>query len=610
MEPIALIPELTTTLTKVSKGLAPWDRLVRLEEQLLRRARAAFLVHWFGTSVPVKHLNLFIAIRNIGALRDRFERVRASARTAPTGMSLMGPLTGMAGVVVGYVLSPGGAALVGYWMTELSDVIKDREWTQWIILFFSGIANWVSNLLVLPVIGAIAIPVGLLWSLGLGIGGDRTTALVVDLMHDLAAMLDAGLTLWDQISGPRDEVNNPLLRSLLDFLDRSAGFFAHLLGFVAILAVRVLPLVPYLMTQFRAFWDLTMTLKDTLSDAVGGIAEALLTPFLAGGGIVGILTHVYDMILTIPDILMDGLKGLMDTITTEMTTLYDSMKSALDDYIDTVKDRIQDAFNASILGQLVTLATDLMALLPRVISRIQLTYNTPGPDDTDEGEEDLATTLRGMWYLGVAFDTHTEAADLLDEIDALTVPELPDFTLPDMPQVPTLPDGKVIAQRIGRAPEIAWGAHITALFERARAEMPNAHQPARILRRPRSVLDAERRAHEARGAPSRTDADMRLRAALYLAVGRVLPGDLRVYAPQLRSFFDMIDHQIYAQPEAQPLAHPQLDLPDSGRLQPRVNKLVIRARGAVQAPDMRAFRDSVVSHLQSQSYRVQGAGAE
>ena len=69
--PLLLFPELTLQMWTTGHKLAPWVRLVGIEQTLLRRVESAYLSWWFGRRVPEKNLNLLIAIRNIDALKDQ-----------------------------------------------------------------------------------------------------------------------------------------------------------------------------------------------------------------------------------------------------------------------------------------------------------------------------------------------------------------------------------------------------------------------------------------------------------------------------------------------------------------------------------------------------------
>ena len=91
---------------KGARSLTPWIELVRLEGLLIARARSAFLVHWFGSGVPLQGLYLRIAIHNLDELRERYREVTAQVRPRSSGPNLTEPLAGLAGTIG--ALSSGG----------------------------------------------------------------------------------------------------------------------------------------------------------------------------------------------------------------------------------------------------------------------------------------------------------------------------------------------------------------------------------------------------------------------------------------------------------------------------------------------------------------------
>jgi hypothetical protein len=180
-------------------------------------------------------------------------------------------------------------------------------------------------------------------------------------------------------------------------------------------------------------------------------------------------------------------------------------------------------------------------------------------------------------------------------------PPRPDVTLPDFPAIPSLPSLDAIMTRIGRPS----GLDTVALSARLRTEAASAlaarRIPPGILQDPASLFAQERRELEASaGRPALQLDDERLRDLIYLAVGRVLPPALRVYAPDVRELFDWLDRTVYGNERA-PLEHPMLDIEDSGRLRPVVQMLTVRSLGGF-APDLRAFRDLLVEELGTRTY--------
>ncbi len=109
--PIALLPDLAKSLSRVGTRLEPWERLVALEVEILRRARGAFLVQWFGRRVPERQLSLHVVFVNIAALKARYRLARQSLPQPYPELNLIGPIAGAAGGVAGLFASVSGSFL-------------------------------------------------------------------------------------------------------------------------------------------------------------------------------------------------------------------------------------------------------------------------------------------------------------------------------------------------------------------------------------------------------------------------------------------------------------------------------------------------------------------
>ena len=254
--PIALFPELTENLRRTGKVMAPWSRLVDIETQLLRRAQSAFLTHWFGTSVPERRLNLYIAIRNVEALQKRYMLAKRSVEPAPSGLNLLGPLSGIAGLIVGMAMSPTGALLIATQMHHVSDLLAKQPWADLITMVYRLV-----GVFILPVLGpflalVVGMPLLLMAGIGFAAGGTPVVRAVVSLLGEVALLIDGLGRFWDQLSGPRANIRNPLLRAILETMDRFAGLFVQILGGVGFLLVRLLPLMENIIGQYRALMDL------------------------------------------------------------------------------------------------------------------------------------------------------------------------------------------------------------------------------------------------------------------------------------------------------------------------------------------------------------------
>jgi hypothetical protein len=612
--PLVLFPELIAQLQSTAKALAPWSRLVGIEQTLLRRIESAYLSAWFGPRVPAKGLNLHVAIRNIVALRDQYQLAKRSRPDPVPALSLLGPLSGMAGALVGAAMSPTGLILI---VTRFKN-LGERLAPIW------GIVTIVAALfLFLPLTGILAgvavgigLPAGLLAALGLGFAGDPTARAVITLLGDLGVMIDAMGRFWDQLSGPRDKVKNPLLKKLLETLDHFADLFIQAIGFVAFLFERVFPLIPGLLAQFRAMSALVDTVLAALGEVLGGVVETLFLPFDQKPGISDILDSIFDQLLKLPDAIMTRVRSALKDAAAKVTPVVGSLRERLTDYGKKFEERRKDAFSKTALSQLLDrLDKFVTVLLP---AWKQAYSQIPKPEDKDSGPlRDKATGVlkwAGAKLLGLG-GVRSAAADLLGSIDDLKIPDLPDLKIPDLPGKLNMPDLDAIEKAHPRPVLPDFGALASDLFDQAKTVYSGVTLPAEFSARPRSAFAGARKELEASAAmPVLTTDNADLRNAIYLAVGRVLPPALRAEAPRLRSLFDLLDEKLYgaaAQTPEQKAAQaeellPVQDLGDTGLLFPKVGKLRFVGTDA-ETPDLRAFRDIVVTALEKQPYSARAA---
>jgi hypothetical protein len=597
--PIALLPELTTTLDRTGRVLTPWSRLVLLEEQILRRARGAFLVHWFGTSVPVRTLSLYIAIVNIADLKQRYLEVKRSMPGPPTELNLLGPLSGMAGFLVGIAVSPTGAILIASQMHRIMDSLVGGTGGGILAMLYRVFGVWILPALG-PALGLLALPVLLVGALGLAVGGEGVARSLYRVLGEAAMLIDAVAQFWDMVTGPRRGVRNPLLRSILDLLDRIAGLFAQVIGFVAFLLTRIAPLIPYLVNQFRALQSLGIAVVEALADIFTDFGDRVAAPFTAQPGLLAVLQHVFESFLALPGLLVQKVSELVEDATIELLAAFGAISSAIDTFTDELFSQIAAAFGSTPVGILVERIQRLLELMPAIGEA----FTTSGGGADQEAAEESQMGFFGRSALWIVTGGLTGSLEnLFESFENIDVPDFPELAVPEFPATPSLPDLDEIMQRIGEPS----GLDMTTLSERLRSEAEAALAerdiPEGILRRPASAFALERRELErTMGRPELQLDDERLRDLIYIAVGRVLPPALRVYAPDVREMFDALDEQVYGV-ERTPLEHPMLDIEDSGRLRPVVDLLTIRSDGGF-APDLRAFRDLLIDELEGRAYLV------
>ena len=600
--PFALfLQENFQVLTKGAATVAPWETLVRIERILIDRARSAFLVHWFGERLPVFGSNVLVWIGNLGELQVRYRRVLAQSRFQPESISLVEPVAGLVGNLAGMLLSPAGAITVIYGVLRL-------------------IRNTIGHIalaLPLAILGGpfltglgvgLGVPISLSFGLFAGLtqaaAPDATVQAVLGLIAALTRALDAFNVLFGQLLGPRDQVRNPLLRSILDLLDGIAGLLAHLLAFAAIVVTRVGPLVLPWAREMLAFKNLIPSVVEMLThlvtsavDRISGMIDDpssplyLLRPFhrvLAAieEALPSMLGVIATLLLRAAALMIVGaLRALPDLASWLGTVGGLVARHVLDHYVF-----------RQILGLIAAVRTVIDIFQPLVGSGSApaTAPSTPAPSSSSSSPS----------------------------------------ILPPMPTLPQLPSRKDVDRQIGGPPPmpLSLGAieKVADLLPRDTIDKafgltdPGLAKLIKDLRRdPPSVFGGEhariRRELVARGrGPTIGDAfkqirldEVRLRRLLFDVVGHVLPPAVRAqHFPALLDAFRDIDHYIYDGSRRQRVAtepdFPVRELPDNGRLQPQVGTLRIAASGW-NAAELEAFRDRLVARLQRDDYRVDAA---
>jgi hypothetical protein len=231
--PISLmLQQMRTKLFGRLKKLNKWSELIDLEELLLDRLRGAFLTHWFGQGLQVRQLALTVAIGNIDELQRRYEMVRQAQSQPAEGLNLTEPLAGMAGMLVGTILSPAGLTLAA--------IAAGLSYSgNAFVGILAGIGGLILSLITAPLGLAIGVGGGLLgFPLAIAAGSSEQITGVHRLLGSVAELLDAGITFINQLLGPRSGVANPLVRAVLELLDKVAELVPFLIALVAILIAR------------------------------------------------------------------------------------------------------------------------------------------------------------------------------------------------------------------------------------------------------------------------------------------------------------------------------------------------------------------------------------
>jgi hypothetical protein len=272
--PISLmLQQMRTKLFGRLKKLNKWSELIDLEELLLDRLRGAFLTHWFGQGLQVRQLALTVAIGNIDELQRRYEMVRQAQSQPAEGLNLTEPLAGMAGMLVGTILSPAGLTLAA--------IAAGLSYSgNAFVGILAGIGGLILSLITAPLGLAIGVGGGLLgFPLAIAAGSSEQITGVHRLLGSVAELLDAGITFINQLLGPRSGVANPLVRAVLELLDKVAELVPFLIALVAILIARGGGILRPLAQQIPPFFALIYDIRDVIVYLVTDLYEELSATF-------------------------------------------------------------------------------------------------------------------------------------------------------------------------------------------------------------------------------------------------------------------------------------------------------------------------------------------
>jgi hypothetical protein len=599
--PLALtIRDAVRTLQTAVKSLTPWLQIVPREETIVERARGAFLVHWFGRQLPFAGLSLRAYIVNGEELQQRYLLARRSVPSSRGGPNLTEGVLGLVGTLAGMVLSPAGLFIAAVMYHRITGA------SGWVIvggLVAAGLA--LTALVVAPTATVVLLGGGAagfagLYALALGLGDRRGPRALYDLFGSLARLMDAMALFLGQLTGPRDQVRNPLLRRILDFGDQLSALLAQGLGFVAIVVRRVAPIMAPVTRMLLSLSALATATMGALSEVMSGMFDQLrelddgsLSFSRLATRVIAVATERYDRIV-----------GVMDEVMTEVLAVFTNLGTALgaafDHYWTNIKDLLTSQVKAhpvgivisALLSQVDTIKAAFAAVPPKP-------PRPPGAPPPPPGR--MAPMVAAL-------------------------PALP--PLPPFPPFPALPDAAAVSAAMGGAsiPPLniqsieAEAAHLGSMTWTAPIELGPDAQAAldRAIRRP-SVFGPERRALDARfggSAAGRLGLDRaelgRMRDLLAVVVGQILPPEMQVYRQELIDLFTEVDDQLDRLVTGRPAAAaapapparaalPDARVPTTYQLRPSVKRLRLRIPGA-HITDVRRFEGMVRERLLRQPY--------
>jgi hypothetical protein len=577
------IPFATLALDRQRLGLtrlAPFNRLVALEETLIGRARSAFLVHWFGTRIPFEGLAVLSFIINIDHLRRRYQAVRAAASPEDRGLNLTEPLMGLVGAAAGILLSPGGV------LTLAAAVRRIPGWLRG-LLFGLGWA-------VVPAIGLLAAalftPAGFAAGLLVAARDEQPVRAVHDVLGAVARLFHQAIQSVDLLLGPREQIRNPLLRQILGVADRLARLIPLALALVSLMLARLGPQLLPLARQGAELLRLTRAVMAAVGDILGAIP--------------GVLGEAFDLRRGAPlRRLLGAIQGI-GPVLTRTTARFDLLFERMHAFLPMLGMRVLDALRTWFGAAQATVETELRTQRVMVtlgLLRAQLAdlgrlfaSSTSSPSRPSSGSSSSGPPIPGWISSGL-------------DLFFGPPPSLPSMALPDLAAIQAMvprPGLALDAAGIERAASMVPAALLEPLqlSAAARASFDRAAAPPVQLARARREL--ERELGGTRGevlARIRTE-ELPLREALAAVVARVAPPEIRAYLPDLLVLFQTLDEEVYGAATApRPPAFPVLEVKESRRLRVVVRALSVRALGGDEA-HARMFRERLVEALGRQEY--------
>ncbi|MEV0248479.1 hypothetical protein AB0H76_17910 [Nocardia sp. NPDC050712] len=569
-----LLQKVTAALRATAAALAPWADIAGRETLIVERARSAFLLHWFGRRLPMQGLALRAHITNFGALNTQFLAAQRAVPVSRGGPNLTEPLAGVAGMIGGMLLSPAGmiagvSVLLRFSAFSLSVLLAALAWI--VLPFLLGFGMRAAPVGTGILVGGGLLAAGAGFALAAALGDRREIRAVFDLFGALARLMNGSVALLEQLGGPRGEVRNPLLAKILDLGDRLAGLLAQLLGAVAVLVVKIAPVLEPAARMMAGIARLGAAVFAALGEVVAGMVRQGEELSTGEGSLVRIVEHTMTVVRGQLRRVGRTVDAQLSVLVAAVTGIAAAVSVQGSEFLDTAGEFVGKLFLEHPIVR-------VFAALGKELALVELAFAAPrkiGPPKPP----------------------------------ALSIPALPlPRPLRPFPPLPSAPDKKTLKQKYGgdTLPALTWPALQAEADELARlpgddaplALGPGARAALAATRKRPSIFDPERAelATGLLGANALWDLDptqiTRFREAFALIIGRVLPPELRgLTIPGL------------VDPEELPV----LDLPDSEDLRPIVHTLRLRVPGA-NLTEVRNFQDLVLERLRQRSYAIPAGG--
>ena len=425
------------------------------------------------------------------------------------------------------------------------------------------------------------------YALAGGLADRRELRLAFDLFGSMARLMNAAAALLEQLTGPRGAVRNPLLASILRVADRVAPLLAQILGAVAFVIRRIGPLLAALTRMLLAIRDVIGSAVTALGTISEGLADGLKGALTGPQSIASIVHRVVAVARHEWRRARHGVGVQLDQIVTTLREIPKRLEAEWSGFSAVTEDYVRQYIDEHAVGRVIR------ALVKQLTAFTAAWKTTPAKPSA-------------------------EPSPIAPLLAAVTRP-LPTAPLPDFPTLPEFPSDTEL-ERISKAMGADALPELTFKSIEARAEKLGTEREASehlrlgpesraalalALHRP-SVFADERRLVQDAVLPLVQPGLLRIREALAIVIGRILPPAMRVYAPQLDETLRAIDVEIYGSKPTPAPKQPVLELPTDRRLRPKIKTLRLRMPGR-EENDVRRFEALVLERLRNRTYTVDGA---
>lgn len=586
-----LLTSLSAPLAGMATAFERWNAVLRLEAVVMDRARGAFLVEWFGVRLPRLDSRLRVVIANITALGERYREARAQSKGGQTGPNLLEPVAGLAGMAVGMFISPSGIIMYLYVkiresMCAVAASLLTILYSPIFLAEFTGLGTAAA---------AILFPLALLGGFVVAIvaaaqGANGVMVMAYELVGDATRAIQALTRFINLLTGPREAIRNPLLRGILELVDRVAALFAQLIGAAAWLLTRFGRLILPTAMQFHALIEFGKGIWEVVKN-IGEGTVAALEGTDPEASPMAILTRMIDHVMAMARRLIAGAGAMLAEMAEALKYGFGSIANETRAYIDmsvsAARGLIEDIPLIRQFRAAARVVTEVRKIFASTGASAPAAPPAAAPPPSSSGSPGaISSALAPARVLsGMLVAPPTPSMDMAKLMVGaarggitLSTPWGPEFDVDMAAPFALDPATDALAQQLMAPPASVFRGEPALMAQEFGVDTPD--QAFELLR-----------THE-----------LRYRDLLYTVVGRILPAQVRIRVPDLLDAFDRLDREVYGRdvPARDP-EFPVRDLPDNGRLRPIVRKITVRCPGG-DAVSVRNIGNDLTRLLREQTY--------